>query len=373
MGVRCAPAHSWTPESIAWTTGLFSFSAAAMSTNASAVPRTRTAPSRERRREEGTRARARAGRTTAPNGRVPGAIARGGRPRTGCRARNGGKSAIRHPPEGEERRDEAQQGDHGGLTSQTPYRRARPSVRSRARTVIHLFHRRGRRRGPTSLLMARKTSRGFSLPAVPFDAGRSRRGPRARRRRLRLLLREGLLLPGQRPRDVRQLPRDGRALRRLAGRAAPPGRHLQRLPHAGRPRLEVHGQGPQRLAPLPGVHARRLSRTSSGRARRARRSSRRTAAAATPTSSTRWPTAATSPASAATPRSATSADRPIHRHPEGAPHVRREPGPPEEARAPRRPRRRRLRPRGARRRRPARQHRRAQAGGEERRSSSSSR
>ena len=104
-------------------------------------------------------------------------------------------------------------------------------------------------------------------------------------------------------------------------------------------------------------------RTSSGRARRARRSSRRTAAAATPNSSTRWLTAGTSlrplPRVGRPPTLNAASSR---RRSTSCPQRTR---PPRKARPPRR-RRDRIRPRGPRRRRPPREHRRAQAGSEER-------
>ncbi len=141
----------------------------------------------------------------------------------------------------------------------------------------------------------------------PADARGGRRR-RARHRGVRLPLREGRVVSRQRPGDLRELPRDGGPPRRVAGGAAPPGRHLQRLPHAGRTGVEVRREGAERLPPLDGVHPRGLPRGHPRAPGERARSSRGTAGAATPTWSRTSPTARASPASAATPPSATSAE-----------------------------------------------------------------
>ena len=76
---------------------------------------------------------------------------------------------------------------------------------------------------------------GSSLLSWPLllVAGDARR--RGGRRRLRLRVREGDVVPRQRPGHLRQLPRDVRAPRGLAAVLAPRVRHLQRLPHARPP------------------------------------------------------------------------------------------------------------------------------------------
>ena len=80
----------------------------------------------------------------------------------------------------------------------------------------------------------RSMRKGRSLLSASVLALAAAAGRRGRRRRLRLRLRQGDVLPGQRPGHLRQLPRDERPPRGLAGLVAPPGGDLQRLPHARR-------------------------------------------------------------------------------------------------------------------------------------------
>src|SRR6266568_4351133 len=100
-------------------------------------------------------------------------------------------------------------------------------------------------------------------------APRPRRDPRlvGGRRRLCVPVREGVVVPRERPGDLRELPRHGRPLLGVAGGTAPPRRDVQRLPHSGRTDLEVRREGPERLPPLDGVHARRLPGGHPGAAR----------------------------------------------------------------------------------------------------------
>ena len=53
----------------------------------------------------------------------------------------------------------------------------------------------------------------------------------------------GRVVPDQRPRGVRQLPRDDRALRRVDQEQPPRRGRLQRLPRAAQPRRQVHDEG----------------------------------------------------------------------------------------------------------------------------------
>ena len=96
--------------------------------------------------------------------------------------------------------------------------------------------------------------------------------PGGRHLRLHLRLRQGGLVPDQRPRGVRQLPRHAGAVRRV-DQVEPPGRRrLQRLPHPARLRGQVLDEVHQRRAPLLRLHHRATSRTTSRSSRATRRS-----------------------------------------------------------------------------------------------------
>ena len=91
--------------------------------------------------------------------------------------------------------------------------------------------------------------------AVHCHRGRRRpRGSGGRARPLHLRLREGLLLPHERSRGLRELPRHERAVRRLGEEEPPRGGGLQRLPRAARPRRQVRDEGRERLLALLLLH-----------------------------------------------------------------------------------------------------------------------
>ena len=102
-----------------------------------------------------------------------------------------------------------------------------------------------------------------------------------RRRGIYLHLCEGILLPDQRSRRVRELPRDGESLSRLDEELAPCRRGVQRLPHPAGPDPEVHHESHQRLQSFARVHDRAGSRSRCASPRATKRSRNRPAGSVT--------------------------------------------------------------------------------------------